>query len=143
MVDKTNVRDYNINKSNRYSKRRKSMNKVISKTQKVNRNEIKCCQKQMLALGLPMIIFSIFICSTSVTAKAWGNVESEKRYKYYTTVYVERNMTLWDIADEYMTEEYKDKRDYIDEVLEINQLASDNLVYGSTICVPYYSSEYK
>lgn len=125
------------------------MNKVISKTKKNSRTEKalrkerELRQKQMLALGLFMIFFSIFICSTAVTAKAWENVEPEKRYKYYTSVYVKRDMTLWDIADEYMTEEYKDKRDYIDEVLEINQLANDNLVYGSTICVPYYSSEYK
>ena len=53
------------------------------------------------------------------------------------------NMTLWDIADDYMSEEYSDKRAYIDEVMKINQLTSDKLSYGSTICVPYYSSEYK
>lgn len=90
----------------------------------------------MLALG-------ILVCSTAVTAKAWENEKLTKRYKYYTSVYVNRNTTLWNIADEYITEEYKDKRDYIDEVLRINQLTSDNLAYGTTICVPYYSSEYK
>lgn len=66
-----------------------------------------------------------------------------KRYKYYTNVYVTRDMTLWSIAEEYITEEYSDIRAYIDEVMKINQLKSDKLSYGSTICVPYYSGEYK
>lgn len=67
----------------------------------------------------------------------------EKRYKYYTSVYVDRDETLWNIASEYMSTEYADIRDYMDEVKSINHLTDDELQYGTTICVPYYSDEYK
>lgn len=72
-----------------------------------------------------------------------ANADVPERYKYYTNVYVDRDTTLWDVSKEYMTEEYADIRVYMDEVKTINHLPSDQLEYGSTICVPYYSDEYK
>lgn len=123
----------------------------------------RCIRRKMtIILGIAILLFLAFLGTSVVTAnaKTESNKEEsydydvddikengcnteEKRYKYYTTVYVTRNMTLWDIAEEYITEEYSDKRAYIDEVMEINQLKNDKLSYGSTICVPYYSGEYK
>lgn len=67
----------------------------------------------------------------------------QERYKYYTSVYIDRDETLWNIASEYMSDEYADIRDYMDEVKTINHLTDDELEYGTTICVPYYSGEYK
>lgn len=82
----------------------------------------------------------IIICSVSAVE---ANGETKKRYKYYTSVYIDRDETLWDIASEYASEEYSDFRAYIEEVKEINHLKDDQVQYGSTICVPYYSDEYK
>lgn len=93
-------------------------------------------------LAAVVFAFLIWLGNCLVTANAKTNKE-EKRYKYYTTIYINRDMTLWEIATEYSTEEYTDKRGYIDEVMEINQLNTEQLAYGSTICIPYYSSEYK
>ena len=106
-------------------------------------------RKLLILLAVLTALLVGFIGGSVVTANAKTHQEESKvqentvRYKYYTSVYITRNMTLWDIADDYMSEEYSDKRAYIDEVMKINQLTSDKLSYGSTICVPYYSSEYK
>ena len=110
-------------------------------------------RKLTIIFGIVIFLFLAFLGTSVVTANAKTEPrqnqveenydEDKKSYKYYTTVYVTRNMTLWDIAEEYITDEYSDKRAYIDEVMEINQLKSDKLSYGSTICVPYYSVEYK
>lgn len=83
----------------------------------------------------------IFIIQVGRMPFIKANANEMPRYKYYTCIKVSRGETLWDIADEYITEEYKDKRDYIDEVIKINQLTSDWLPYGDIIVVPYYSSE--
>lgn len=82
----------------------------------------------------------IIFCSVS---SVQADEESGKRYKYYTSVYVDRDDTLWDIASEYISDEYEDIRAYMDEVKSINHLTGDELQYGTTICVPYYSDEYK
>lgn len=90
-----------------------------------------------------ILAFVIFIIQIGKLPSIKANANEMPRYKYYTCIKVSRGETLWDIADEYITEEYKDKRDYIDEVIKINQLTSDRLLYGDIIVVPYYSYEFK
>ena len=107
----------------------------------INRKK-RMYRRIMIILWIAFFSFLAFLGSSVVTANAKMGKE-EMRYKYYTTIYITRDMTLWDIAEEYATEEYRDKRVYVDEVMEINDLTNDKLSYGATICVPYYSDEYK
>ena len=76
---------------------------------------------------------------TSVDA----NADVQKRYKYYTNVYVDRDTTLWGVSQKYISDEYTNIRAYMEEVKSINHLPDDQLIYGTTICVPYYSDEYR
>lgn len=92
----------------------------------------------LLVLIAGLIIFRV----TASTASAGGNMP-EARYKYYTSIQLHSGDTLWSIAETYMTDEYEDIYEYIDEVMEINHLGSDHLQAGSKLCVPYYSSEFK
>lgn len=66
-----------------------------------------------------------------------------ERYKYYTNVYVDRDTTLWGVSQKYISDEYTNIRAYMEEVKSINHLPDDQLIYGTTICVPYYSDEYR
>ena len=72
-----------------------------------------------------------------------ASAEDSDRYKYYTSVYVDRDVSLWTVSQKYMTEEYADIHVYMDEVKAINHMTDDELEYGTTICVPYYSDEFK
>lgn len=72
-----------------------------------------------------------------------ASAEDSDRYKYYTSVYVDRDVSLWTVSQKYMTEEYADIQAYMDEVKAINHMTDDELEYGTTICVPYYSDEFK
>lgn len=94
----------------------------------------------ILLMSLAAIILFVVFSTSAVNA---SSSNTNGRYKYYTTVYVDRDTTLWGIAQEYMTEEYSDTYDYMDEVMKINNLSSDKLEYGTTLCIPYYSDEYK
>lgn len=64
-------------------------------------------------------------------------------YKYYTSIRVSSGDTLWDIANEYRTEEYSSISSYISEVRMINHLKSNQITDGMYLCVPYYSVECK
>lgn len=58
--------------------------------------------------------------------------------KYYKCITIEEGDTLWDIANEYKTEEYASTQDYIDEVLAMNNLNTDVIVDGTNLLIPYY-----
>ena len=70
--------------------------------------------------------------------------ETQTRYKYYTDIYIDYGDTLWDIANQYMTEEYTSIQSYIKEVCEINSMTYDDAIYyGQRLIIPYYSDEFK
>jgi hypothetical protein len=56
---------------------------------------------------------------------------------------VERNDTLWSIAQEYNDKDHYDSiRDYIKEVMQINSLSDDEIHYGDYLIVPYYDDTF-
>ena len=63
-------------------------------------------------------------------------------YKYYKSITIASNDTLWSIAQEYMDDEHYDSiSDYIKEVKQINVLGSNDITYGAHLIVPYYAYE--
>ena len=70
--------------------------------------------------------------------------EDQLKFKYYTQVTVAYGETLWDLSDDYINyDEYKNKKEYIAEVLSINHLAEeDSIRAGQTLIVPYYSYDF-
>ena len=60
--------------------------------------------------------------------------------KYYKSVTIMPGDTLWSIAEEYMDPmQYKDARDYIKEIRQINSIGSDSINSGCHIVVACYS----
>ena len=87
------------------------------------------------ALVLCIIILSFSIISTKVTAEKVLSCE-----KLVTSVKIEKGDSLWNIASEYITDEYTDMNIYINEIKKSNGLTSDIIHEGSYIIVPYYNS---
>lgn len=67
---------------------------------------------------------------------------AETSYKYYTSIQVQKGDTLWNIAGDYMTEEYASVNDYIAEICEINHIEDSDIHSGQYLTIPYYSDEY-
>lgn len=88
-----------------------------------------------------IIIFAAFLLSVIFNHL---NVMAERpqTYKYYTDIRVQRNDTLWTIAEKYMSEEYKNINEYVREVREINHVGNQ-VEYGQRLMIPYYSDELK
>ena len=98
-----------------------------------------------LLIGICILtVIIIILCSVSAV-QANEDVEHIEtvKYKYYTSVYIDRDDTLWKIASEHMSDEYLNIYEYMDEVKEINHMPDDKLQYGTVICIPYYSEEFK
>lgn len=107
------------------------------------KRKIQKIRRRLTGFGVASIAMGILVSALSVIQVHADTSEESKRYKYFTSVFVERDDTLWDLAAEYRTEEYADVRDYVDEVMAINHLTEEQLQYGDWITVPYYSSDLK
>lgn len=65
--------------------------------------------------------------------------EEQARCKYFTSVTVESGDTLYAIAEQYFTEEYKSIENYIREIKKVNGLATDRIIQGNYLTIPYYA----
>lgn len=110
----------------------------MSRTQRMRVRQVRRNRRIVLIMGMlaAVILFSILFDQLDVLA------EKPQTYKYYTQVRVERNDTLWSIAEEYMTEEYISVNQYVREVQKINGIGPI-VEYGQYIIVPYFSEELK
>ena len=68
---------------------------------------------------------------------------TEVSYKYYKSISVANNDTLWSIAEQHMdTEHYDSISDYIQEVKSMNDLKDDVIHYGDYLVIPYYDHNF-
>ena len=81
---------------------------------------------------LSMTICLIIVCSfTLSTFRANAKSKAAASYKYYKSIVVSNNDTLWSIAEKYMNEDhYASLTDYINEIKSINSLSGDSICYG-------------
>ena len=86
-------------------------------------------------LLISMILLSILLGTTIVNASDTG-----QPVKYYTSIEVQSGDTLWSIASDHITEEYRDMNAYIDEVCSINKISQNEIHAGQYLTIPYYSS---
>jgi cell division protein YceG involved in septum cleavage len=86
------------------------------------------------AILLLTIIFSVGFVTKTVTAQREAD-----RVKLVKSIEIQKGDTLWSIASENMSDEYDDLNDYIDEIMDSNGMASDEIHVGNYIIVPYYA----
>ena len=91
------------------------------------------------------IIALLAICSSAILTKATTSDNAEKvYYKYFTQIEIQKGDSLWTLAGEYMENgPYESRKEYMEEVAELNQLSSTTLFEGQALIVPYYEDVYK
>lgn len=102
-------------------------------------------RKHILAFALTFVL--VITCSMmffTVKTKAQNRDEAVYyKYKYYKSITVSRGDSLWIYAAEYADEDHYDSyQNYIDEVLQMNGLFSEDITIGQHLVVPYYSAEF-
>lgn len=88
-----------------------------------------------------LFIISAILIGSSISGLAKTSNDKEASYKYYTSITVEKDDTLWSIASEYISSEYDEIEDYITEVRNLNHLYNDGIRAGECLTIPYYASE--
>lgn len=124
------------------NKRELQVNKKNYKSRKQQRTRQIYCRVFTSLLCIIGIAFIFSINLFFINAKASSENEAFK-YKYYTSVTVEAGETLWDIAGEFISDDFESVKDYIKEVKHINHITEDRIYAGEELIVPYYSYEYK
>lgn len=114
-------------------------NNRVKKLVKRNKRR-KTCRAIESAVLLSIFLFCVAFAGLKAGAISTNaqNTNPDGSEKQYKCVMVEQGDCLWDIAERYMGRGYSDKRVYIEEVKQINNLTSDELHFGSYLCVPYY-----
>jgi cell division protein YceG involved in septum cleavage len=87
-----------------------------------------------VAILFVLVLFSVFFITKTVTAQ-----RNTDRTKLVASIEIQKGDTLWSIASDYMSDEYEDMNEYIEEIKESNGLASDEIHAGNYIIVPYFA----
>ncbi len=96
-------------------------------------------RKQLLTAILFFAVVLMGIAAGSCLLKTY-QAKASNAYEevvYYKSIKVTEGDTLWTIADEYMGNEFKDKKSYINEVKRLNHLNGDTIKTGSYLMIPY------
>lgn len=87
-----------------------------------------------------LIVISVFsVRMVMANDKTSGSIQGNR---YYTSIDIKKNDTLWGIAKQY-AQEGTDIQGYIKEIKSINRLSDDNITQGQHLVVYYYSDEIK
>lgn len=105
------------------------------------RNRREVVRNQKILLGFVIFVLAVItICSISLGAINTQAAPAELSYKYYTSIEIHSGDTLWSIASDYITDDYENMDEYINEVCEINHITENEIHSGQYITVPYYSN---
>lgn len=111
------------------------------RTNKIRR-KLELRRKFLMSIMTFCLVITISLGVNGFLSNAKDN-SSRTSYKYYTSITVSNEDTLWSIAEKYMDKEHYDSvNDYIQEVKNMNHLHNDTITYGEHLIVPYYMDAY-
>lgn len=92
----------------------------------------------MLKRIVLLISSLILLCFITISFMYFKSAAHENRFsdnKLYRSVQIEKGDSLWSIANRYMTEDYANIDQYMDELRNLNNLESDTLIEGNYLSV--------
>lgn len=108
----------------------------------MSRKNVCMMEKRIICITATLIFVLLAAWGINVLMKPSSTKASAENYKYYTSIQVKQGDSLWSIAGNYISADYTDMNDYIDEIKDLNHLNSDAIHAGEYLLVPYYSSQY-
>lgn len=129
---------FNSSSYNHSRENNKRNYKIYNKGNKSKENFLISPKYVILIIGIVSLIAVL-----SSTINAFANSNEMSYSKYYTSIQIQENDTLWDLADEYIGSYSVAKEEYIDEVCKLNNLTDGNIHTGEYIVMPYYSQDAK
>ena len=102
--------------------------------------EMDRIHRPTMAWGMIALIVGLSIALGSNLVSAHDKSEQPEQ-KFYKSIEIKEGDTLWGIAKEYRGDDYDSIYDYIDEVMSINGLTSDQIHAGQYLTVAYYDTQ--
>ena len=113
------------------------------KKQMRNRRQRKNARRITILIATLCIVIGLVIVSGSLFADAHGSANDKAaNYKYYKSITIEAGNSLWSIAQEYKTDSCSTE-DYINEIMELNSLTSEEIHESQHLMIVYYDEEFK
>ena len=103
-------------------------------------NRYCICNNILLKLIIPVIILAV-ITLGSIMVKASETDTRPYLKKYYTSVEVTSDDTLWSLEADY-NNGLEDRNTYINNIMQLNNMTSDTIITGNHLLLYYYSSEH-
>ncbi len=92
----------------------------------------------LLSVSAVAVLVLILIFSNKNVTQANENGNYVEKTKYYKTIDVNAGDTLWTIANEYKSGEYRTINDLINEIKSINNIYNEKIIAGEKLIVPYF-----
>ena len=93
-------------------------------------------KKTMLLLMVSFMLVLGSLGIRSLFASAYAT-EQNTEHKYYKSIVIEEGDSLWSIATEY-TNHHSSTKEFVNEMIQLNQLKSKTIHKGQHLIVPYY-----
>lgn len=108
----------------------------MKKEKKIYRKQQNSKKKMMMLLATVLFITIGSIGFGSSFSDA--HESKEEQTIVYKSILIQSGDTLWDIAQEYKTNDYESTQDYVDELKRLNSLESDQIQESKYLTVACY-----
>lgn len=92
-------------------------------------------RKMNMTIALTVIAALLLILAFSklMTTTVTGSLDIEKEYY---SILIDNDDTLWEIAQDYVNLEYQSVNDFVQTIININELSSETIYSGEYLIVP-------
>lgn len=85
-------------------------------------------------------LVAVFCIGSSMIVNASDKAIPTEKSRYYTSINIEEDDTLWDIEARYNSGQ-EDRNHYIHSIMELNNMTTDTLYSGQHLIIYYYSND--
>ena len=100
-------------------------------------------EKKMSTIMITFVlIFGCFLFGSILSSAQNTRIEEPIEFKYYKSIVIQPGDSLWSLAETYADSE-SNRKEYIEELKQINQLDSEKIQTGKHLIIPYYTTEFQ
>ena len=92
----------------------------------------------LLSVSAVAVLVLVLLFSNKNITRANENGNLVEKTKYYKTIEINSGDSLWSIANEYKSGEYRSVNDLINEIKSINNIYDENIIAGEKLIIPYF-----
>jgi hypothetical protein len=106
--------------------------------------QARALQLRQNIIAIILLSAIIMIAIVGFTFRSWAKEStSDTSFKYYKSIQVEKDDTLWGLAEQYNDTTHSTIKEYIAEIKKVNHLKSDKIISDEHLIIVYYDKDFK